>query len=382
VPVLGERGMVRNLLIEAKTGEPAPGQVHAEFFHQLAFTGKEIAVAFQAGVHEKGVSVWLAIWDIGSRKILRRAAIESGLTIEQAVNPHSGRDVRYTTDGSLVVVGTGPRVLVLKADELTMLKSIDPIQIDSGPKYGPSILGFDVSDDGRWVAVLTRSVGMSRSAAGLTLVDLKGSTPSVEWVIRQDVGSISLSNDGSRVALTGYSSGSGDLYDVALLDSKTGKELRAFQSGCSNPSVCGASDARFWGNDRIVTVPRPATDAGGRFLATSLRIFDVKTGELIRELSPKGFSSIGAISIARQVPVVATINSWETRSDIRRELGFHHSKPELVFFNLDNGTSRTVLKPVPQGMRSRRDQYSLRLSADASIVALFESATVNVFKLQ
>jgi len=29
VPVLGERGMVRNLLIETETGEPAPCQVHA-----------------------------------------------------------------------------------------------------------------------------------------------------------------------------------------------------------------------------------------------------------------------------------------------------------------------------------------------------------------
>ena len=47
MPVLRERGVMRNLLIEAETGEPAPGQMHAQLFHQLAFTGDAVQIANQ-----------------------------------------------------------------------------------------------------------------------------------------------------------------------------------------------------------------------------------------------------------------------------------------------------------------------------------------------
>ena len=47
VPVFGERGMMRNLLIEAQTGEPAPGQMHAQLLHQLALAGDAVQVANQ-----------------------------------------------------------------------------------------------------------------------------------------------------------------------------------------------------------------------------------------------------------------------------------------------------------------------------------------------
>jgi hypothetical protein len=44
VPILGEREVMRNLLIEAQTCKPAPGQVHAQFFHQLALAGYAVQV--------------------------------------------------------------------------------------------------------------------------------------------------------------------------------------------------------------------------------------------------------------------------------------------------------------------------------------------------
>ena len=36
--------MVRNLLIEAQTGEPAPRQVHAQFLHQLPLAGDAVQI--------------------------------------------------------------------------------------------------------------------------------------------------------------------------------------------------------------------------------------------------------------------------------------------------------------------------------------------------
>jgi hypothetical protein len=53
VPILGKRGVVRNLLIEPQTGKPAPRQMHAQLLHQLAFTGDAIQVADQQDAQQQ-----------------------------------------------------------------------------------------------------------------------------------------------------------------------------------------------------------------------------------------------------------------------------------------------------------------------------------------
>ena len=53
VPVFREGGVMRDLLIETQTREPAPRQVHAQFFHQLALAGDAIQVADQQDAQQK-----------------------------------------------------------------------------------------------------------------------------------------------------------------------------------------------------------------------------------------------------------------------------------------------------------------------------------------
>jgi hypothetical protein len=53
VPVLGERGMMRYLLIEPQPGEPPPRQVHAQFFHQLALAGNAVEIADQQNAQQQ-----------------------------------------------------------------------------------------------------------------------------------------------------------------------------------------------------------------------------------------------------------------------------------------------------------------------------------------
>jgi hypothetical protein len=47
MPILGERGVMRNFLIKAQTGEPAPSQMHAQFFHQLALARNAVPITNQ-----------------------------------------------------------------------------------------------------------------------------------------------------------------------------------------------------------------------------------------------------------------------------------------------------------------------------------------------
>ncbi len=44
---------MRDLLIETQPREPAPGQVHAQFFHQFALAGDAIQIADQENAQQK-----------------------------------------------------------------------------------------------------------------------------------------------------------------------------------------------------------------------------------------------------------------------------------------------------------------------------------------
>ena len=53
VPILRERGVMQDLLIEAQTGEPAPRQMHAQLFDQLALAGNAVQIADQQDAQQK-----------------------------------------------------------------------------------------------------------------------------------------------------------------------------------------------------------------------------------------------------------------------------------------------------------------------------------------
>src|SRR5205814_7015093 len=53
VPVLRERGVMWDFLIETQTREPAPRQVHAQFLHQFALTGDAVQIPNQQYAQQK-----------------------------------------------------------------------------------------------------------------------------------------------------------------------------------------------------------------------------------------------------------------------------------------------------------------------------------------
>ncbi len=53
ISVFGKRGVMRDLLIEAQSCEPAPRQVHAQFLHQLPLAGDPIQIADQQDAQQQ-----------------------------------------------------------------------------------------------------------------------------------------------------------------------------------------------------------------------------------------------------------------------------------------------------------------------------------------
>ena len=51
--VLGKRRVMGNLLIEAESGKPAPGQMHLQFLDQLALAGDAVEIADQQNAQQE-----------------------------------------------------------------------------------------------------------------------------------------------------------------------------------------------------------------------------------------------------------------------------------------------------------------------------------------
>jgi len=45
MPILRVHRMMRDLLVESQPGEPAPGQMHAQFLHQFALAADAVEIA-------------------------------------------------------------------------------------------------------------------------------------------------------------------------------------------------------------------------------------------------------------------------------------------------------------------------------------------------
>lgn len=346
--------------------------------------GSQVAAVFETAdkVVPKTFGIWIAIWDLSTKRLLNKLEIEGPLNLERLAIPGAARDLRYTPNGDALVVQTGLSLFIVRIGDFTKILSINPMSLPTNSRSGTFIERFDVSSDGRWLAALTGTGLDARPIVGIQLIDLNDGKVAAEWTTRDSPSSIALSPDGSQILLSGLGDGGAELGEVRLVNSRTGKIVRSFKSGCVYLAACGASDARFWGEGRIVVVPKAATDAYGNSLATDIKIFDANSGELIRELKRQKFQSMGKLTIAAHAPIVLTVSASETSGEIIGEQWFHRSRPELVAFNLNDGDSKTVIRPVARGQAGNTvDQYSIRISRDGSLVALFQDRTIRIYRL-
>src|SRR6266849_5211180 len=82
MPVLGKRGVMRNLLIEAESGEPTPRQMHAQLFHQLPLAGDAVEIADQQHAQQQfRIDRWpsrvaVSVLQLGANKLEVDVAID------------------------------------------------------------------------------------------------------------------------------------------------------------------------------------------------------------------------------------------------------------------------------------------------------------------
>jgi len=81
--VLGKRGVMGNLLIEAESGKPAPSQMHLELLDQFALTSHAIQIADQQDAQQEfRIDRWSARIAIGVFQLLTNE-IEADVSVDE-----------------------------------------------------------------------------------------------------------------------------------------------------------------------------------------------------------------------------------------------------------------------------------------------------------
>src|SRR5574341_1914775 len=121
----------------------------------LSPDGSQIAVAFHTAANHGQNTVWVAVWDISTKRLLSKREVEAPMAALELSPPGSEFDLRDTPAGDTLVVQTAPHLLLLHSGDLSQVLSVSCMQLPTVSKYGSFIRHFDISGDGRWLAVLT-----------------------------------------------------------------------------------------------------------------------------------------------------------------------------------------------------------------------------------
>jgi hypothetical protein len=249
----------------------------------------------------------LQVWDfhkhtlVASKTLMRQTLPKVD---DAAINPGF---VRFAQSGRKIVVCecNQGRLLVLEPKTLDELQSID-LEMSSWPRVHPNASGFhsfvaDVQVDERAdrAAVLLAWWGLG--GGELRVYDLISGKIIQKWDFQADVGKISLDPAGDMVAILFIPFPPGDRLlslkerNLSVLNVDSGETVTKINTGYV------ASSVAFVGNDRFATVS--ANPEPRYFSKDTLKIWNARTGQLIREISsqPGGVHDTLLVSAGGQV---------------------------------------------------------------------------------
>jgi hypothetical protein len=348
-----------------------PGSGPGQF--DLSPDGKTVAVEFVTQEADKTFGVWVALWDVRTGQLVGEKQVERDIptVISQPVRPGPSvrfpdpwymEGVRFSPDGHMLLVLTGPRLVAVSVPDLKILYAIeDRVRQGNGTKgtyikdptdpqelqaalreddrtKGEYIEGFAMATDR--LAILEQT---SHEAVGLIslqpslkvlIVALDGGGVLSQWTRPGLSHSIALSPDGKLLALTasphpwGYGHVRTGENDVFVLDADSGQVVKAFSSGYV------PSDAQFLpGGTELVTTPFAAKKAS----QATVKVWNLKTGELERQLTYPKYGVRGDTSISANGKWVAATDLWIDPMDLKFDRDNPRGYARLLLWNLSSG---------------------------------------------
>lgn len=358
----------------------ASNEASAEAF-DLSNDGQRLAVAFRRAEGPAQFSLWVGEWEIEKKKLIAKQEIQSAIDTRQLLpNAQYRLDLQFVPNSDEVVVQAGTRLAVLSASSLAPLRAI----------AAPATLAirrFTTSADGAWLAVLSTTPTYSCAFANVTLYDIRRWAKVAEWTQNGICAkSLSLSPNGDRILLSRIDSSLPTNADVLLVNSRTGEILSTVDAayGGHGPGY-GANDARFMDEDRLVTLPNISLLSGFPLKLHTIKVWDARTGRLLNELHYSDFGVVGfSLAVARNAHVVAAVTNQADPKLVHRDDPANIGHPRLLLFHVQDTEPYYVSPPLRPSLATHSPEIGtspLRISANASEIAMFEGRAVEVFQV-
>lgn len=326
-----------------------PGSGPGQF--DLSPDGKTVAVEFVTQEPDKRFGVWVALWDVNMQRLIGSQQVEHDIPtiISYAVSsrpsqpfpvPYYVAGLRFSPDGRMLFELTGPSLVALSVPELKILYSIEDRVTAENMTKQMFIEGFAMAANR--LAILEQiSHGAPQCfddppscSLKVMIADLDSGRILAEWRKPGISHSIALSPDGNLLALTisprawGYFGVPTGTKDVFIVRPETGEVVTALSSGYV------PADAEFLPEGtELVTTPFGAQNAS----QATVKVWNLKTGELERQLSYPKHGVRGDMSISANGKWLAAADLWINAMDLRFDRTNPRGYAHLLLWNLSSG---------------------------------------------
>lgn len=319
----------------------------------LSPDGNTVAVEFGTQEPDKTFGAWVALWDVRTGDLIAEKQVEGNIpTVLSGHGPGMpalpmailwySRDIRFSPDGRMLLVLTGPRLVALSFPGLKVLYSIEDRVLAENMQTQMFIEGFSMA--AKRLAVLEQVTHNSpvceeptRCSLKVMIADLDDGKIVAEWDKPGLSRSIALSSDGNLLALTinpvawEVRSVPVEENDVFIVKADSGEVVRAFNSGYA------AGDAEFLpGSAELLTIP-PDHGEGLFYPRDAVRVWNLKTGQLERQLSYPKYGVRGYMSVSANGEWMAVTNVWWDVSDLKFDRDNRRAYARLLLWNLSSG---------------------------------------------
>jgi WD40 repeat protein len=310
-----------------------PGAVNS---FDLSPDGKTLAVEFGTQEPDKTKGKWVALWDVDRQRLIGTQQVDQNIP---PIVWYTTK-IRFSPDGRMLVVLTGPHLVALSFPELKILYAVEDRVLPENAEQQMFIEGFSIVSNRLAILQQYNHNSDHDSSLEVKIADLDSARLLASWTRPGMSRSIALSPDASLLALAinpvpfGVRNIPAGENNVFLIKSDSGQVVRAFNSGSS------VSNAEFVGGKTVMTVP----DSTAFESQDAVKVWDINTGRMEEKLGYAKYGLRGDTSISADGRLLAVAAIWLNPEDVR--------------FDRDNprGGARLLLWSLPSAKLAYRSE--------------------------
>jgi len=296
----------------------------------LSPDGKKLAVEFGTQEPDKTIGAWVAVWDVDTERLIAATQVDQKIPNLMWYR----HEVRFSPDGRVLLVLTGPSVVALSSSELKILYTLEDRVLPENAQKEMLIEGFSVAVNR--LAVLKQYDHNSGHAPSLEveIANLESGNVIADWIKPGLSHSIALSSDASLLALT-MNPGPWGVRNIPLgadnifvVKTDSGDVVRAFNSGSA------AGNAEFvGGSTALITMPIYSDFEPG----DKATLWNVKTGHFNQTVGYPKYGLRGGMSTSANGELLAVAAFWLNPADVRLDRDNPRGGARLLLWTLPKG---------------------------------------------